>query len=138
MQDVVINYWAVLAAALANMIIGSLWYGPLFGKMWKKLQGWGPEQMKSMKMSANGAYVGGLVTALVSAYVLAHFVEALAVFDMASAWQLAFWVWLGFVATTQAGSVLWENKPVKLFLLNAANSLVTIYAMTLILALWAW
>ena len=27
-----INYWAVLVSAIASMAIGSLWYGPLFGK----------------------------------------------------------------------------------------------------------
>ena len=31
MQDITINYMAVLAAAVVDFIIGWLWYGPLFG-----------------------------------------------------------------------------------------------------------
>jgi len=137
MDTVSINYWAVLVAAVANMIIGSLWYGPLFGKLWMRLQGWNPtpEEMKA-KMSAKKAMLGGLVAALLTAYVLAHFVELLGIFSAGAAWQLAFWVWLGFVATVQVGSYLWENKPFKLFALNAANTLVSLYVMALILALW--
>lgn len=32
-----VNLLAVLLATLASMIVGFLWYGPLFGKIWIKL-----------------------------------------------------------------------------------------------------
>lgn len=31
-----INFLAVLVAVIVNFIIGSLWYGPIFGKAWRK------------------------------------------------------------------------------------------------------
>ncbi|MBI3341870.1 DUF1761 domain-containing protein, partial [Candidatus Curtissbacteria bacterium] len=34
-----INYMAVVAAAVVNMVLGFLWYGPLFGKPWMKMMG---------------------------------------------------------------------------------------------------
>lgn len=34
MQAVPINYVAVVLAAVANMILGFVWFGPLFGKLW--------------------------------------------------------------------------------------------------------
>ena len=37
MQQVAVNYLAVLAAAIASMVIGFLWYGPLFGKQYMAL-----------------------------------------------------------------------------------------------------
>jgi hypothetical protein len=32
-----VNFLAILAAAVANLLLGFLWYGPLFGKPWMKL-----------------------------------------------------------------------------------------------------
>lgn len=34
-----INYWAVLVSAFCAFFIGWIWYGPLFGKLWMKLNG---------------------------------------------------------------------------------------------------
>jgi ABC-type transporter Mla maintaining outer membrane lipid asymmetry permease subunit MlaE len=141
MPEITINYWAVLVAAAANIVVGTLWYGPLFGKAWKRMMGFTDEAMRQMKMTVKGAYLGGIVTALLIAYVLAHdafvwgsFFGAEATFGFAL--SLAFWVWLGYVVTTQAGSVLWEGRPWKLFFLNAAQSLVSLIVMASILTFW--
>jgi hypothetical protein len=136
MEQISINGWAVVVAALANMVIGSLWYGPVFGATWRRLMGFNDMSMKSMKLTAPQAMFGGLLTALLSSYVLAHFVGYLGIVDISGAVQMAFWIWLGLVMTVQAGSVLWEGRSVKLFVLNTANSLVTLVAMTVILTLW--
>lgn len=139
MPTITINYLAVVLAGFAYMVVGSLWYGPLFGKKWMALMGITPESMKSMKLSPMQAMAGGLVAALVMAFVLAHdaFVWGqffgTAVTPTVFALQLAFWIWLGYVATTQIGSVLWENKSWKLFALNASYSLVSLIVMALII-----
>ena len=78
----------------------------------------------------------GLVNALIMAYVLGYYVVALGAIGVVEALMLAFWTWLGFVATTQISGFLWEGKPIKLFLLNTAYSLVTYSVMALILVLW--
>lgn len=132
----IINYWAVLAAAVAHVAIGMLWYGPVFGKQWMGLMGFTPESMKSMKLTVNQAIAGGFITALVMAYVLAWFVLLLNPQGASGALTLAFWIWLGFFATVQAGSFLWEGKSANLFFLNTAHSLISLGVMTLILTLW--
>jgi hypothetical protein len=38
-----INLLAVLLAAVAFFVLGALWYGPLFGKAWRELNGITPE-----------------------------------------------------------------------------------------------
>ena len=65
-MEIPINYLAVLAAAVSNMVLGFLWYGPLFGKTWSKLMGWGemtPEKMNVgyylAAMLVMGAILGG-------------------------------------------------------------------------------
>ncbi len=136
MENIMINWWAVLAAAVVNMVVGSIWYGPLFGKLWQGLMGFTPESMKNMKLSAPQAMAMGFVTALVMAYVLAHFVVIAGAVDATHAFELAFWIWLGFMLPLCAGSYIWEGKPAKLFVLNAAEALVALFLMALVLVMW--
>ena len=136
MDDIIINWWAVVGAAVAYMIIGSLWYGPLFGKIWKRLMNFSDQDMKSMAMTPLRAMSIVTVSALVMGYVLMHFVVAFGAVDSSGAWQLAFWIWLGFIATTQLSGVLWENRSWKLFFLNTLGSLVSLSAMACILVKW--
>lgn len=135
-MEISINYVAVLVAAIMNMVVGMLWYGPMFGRMWKGLMGYTDESMKSMKMTAKQAMVGGFITALLMAYVLAHFVFIAGVVDIGGAFQLAFWLWLGFMVPLLASSFLWEGKPMKLFVLNAAQYLVSLFLMAVAFVLF--
>ena len=135
-MEISINYLAVLAAGVVNMVVGYLWYGPLFGKMWKSLMGFTDESMKSMKMKPMTAMAFGFVVSLVMACALSRFVLLAGAINVMGAWQLAFWVWLGFLATTSISGFLWEGKPFSLFVLNAAEQLVAVFLMTLVLVLW--
>ena len=140
-QTVSINYWAVLAAAAASIILGFLWYGPLFGRQWLRLSGFSDKQIKQMKEKGQKGmtktYIVMVVSTLVTAYVLAHFVDYLQALSVGEALSLGFWLWLGFLATSQIGSVLWERKPVKLYMINTAYSLVNLCIMAVILTVWA-
>ena len=132
-----INYWAVLAAAAFQMVLGFLWYGPLFGKQWMKLMGFNEKSMKGMNMTPLQATIGGVVTAWVMNYVLAHFVDYTQAANFIDGATAGAWIWLGFIATVQLGSVLWEGKPVKLYVLNTAYYLVALVVTGGILAAWA-
>lgn len=134
MAEVTINFVAVLIATIANMVIGMLWYGPLFGKQWLELMRIDPKkQMEKMKSKIPLSMLGAFIAALVMSYILSYsvdYAEAKSAIDGA---VHSFWVWLGFIATVTLGSVLWEGKPVKLYLLNAAYHLVTLVVMGVIL-----
>ena len=136
MVDISINWWAVIVAAVANMVVGYLWYGPVFGKMWKSLMGFTDESMKSMNMTPTRAMVLGFAASLVMAYVLALFAFVWGAINFGAAFELAFWVWLGFLATGALSGYLWEGKPLQLFILNAVEQLVAMVLMTAILVLW--
>ena len=137
MAQPVINYVAVLAAAIASIVLGFLWYGPLFGKQWIALMNFDKKKMSEMKNKGMGKiYTIMIVGTLATSFVLAHFVDYLDATNIAGALQAAFWIWLGFVATVILGSVLWEGKPWKLYFLNAAYWLVNLAVMAAILALW--
>ena len=131
-----VNWLAVVVAGAINIGINALWYGPVFGKQWMAMMGFTPDSMKSMKLTPMQAMAGGAVTSLLMAFVLSQFAMMLGTMGAAGAVKLAFWVWLGFVATVQAGAFLWENRSLKLFLFNAAASLITFIAMALVVVLW--
>jgi hypothetical protein len=129
-MDILINMWAVLGATLANMVIGTLWYGPVFGRQWKKLMGFTTESMKAMKMSPIIAMLGMLVLAFIMNYVLAHAVlfgsTYTATFGSVGGMTAAFWYWLGFAVPLTSGVYLWEGKSWKLWVFNASYYLVTL------------
>jgi len=120
-----INLVAVALAAVAGMVFGGIWYGPLFGKQWMKLSGTTKAMLKKMKISPAQGYLMGFIGALLQAYVLAYFIMLLSVTELAEALKVAFWLWLGFIAVIQFGSVTWEGKPFKLFLLHTVASLIS-------------
>ncbi len=134
---VTINLLAVLVAAVAAMALGFLWYGPLFGNQWKKLMGFTDKSMKEMKITPAQAMIGGFITTLVMSYILAHFVDYTQAATIMDGVVAGFWIWLGFIATIQLGSVLWEGKPVKLYLINTLHYLVVLVVMGAILTAWA-
>ena len=135
-----INYWAVLVAAIASMVVGFLWYGVFFKKPWMEMMGITSEGMSGGKMTANKAYAIQFVASLVMAYILSHtltFAMAYLNTDGVNAGiTTGFWNWLGFVVPVTLGIVLWENKSWKLWMINASHYLVSLVVMGVILSLW--
>ena len=132
-----INYIAVLVSAVAGFVIGALWYSVLFGKVWMKLSGMDNKKIeKEKKKGMTKSFIGGFVALLVMAFVLAHFVDMAEAATVLEGAQAGFWAWLGFVATIMLNKVLWEGKPFKLYLLDAAHYFVVLIAMGAILAVW--
>ncbi|MEK9176862.1 MAG: DUF1761 domain-containing protein [Patescibacteria group bacterium] len=137
-----INYVAILISAVVTMVIGFIWYGPLFGKLWSKLMGFGemtPEKMKEMQKAAMPGYVASFVGALVMAYVLAHalvFASAyLGASGISAGLTAGFWNWLGFVAPVTLGAILWDKgKSLTLWYINGSYYLVVLLAMGAVLA----
>ena len=133
-----VNLLAVVGAAVANMVVGMLWYSPaVFGKMWMGLSGLNTQKMNEMKRKGMAkSYLISFAGALVMSYVLAVFLGYSTAANVSEALQVAFWLWLGFIATTMLGSILWESKPTKLYLLNVLHYLISMFVMSVILFVW--
>lgn len=126
-----VNYIAVLLAAVASMVVGYLWYGPLFGKKWMSLMGVKEMGDKSqMPKNYSIVFVGSLVTA----YVTAVFLGLTNMTTLTGALTLAFWAWLGFQAPLLVSSVLWEGKSWNLYCLNAVYWLVNLLVISSVLS----
>lgn len=135
-----INYLAVVVAAIGSMVLGSIWYGPLFGKVWMKLSGMGnmtPEQMAEGKKNMTKNYAWQFVSSAVMAYVMSLVVSAFGAGDFFSGVQVGFWIWLGFAAAASLGMMFWEGKPKKLWMVNNGYNLLNLCWMGALLAIWS-
>lgn len=128
-----INWLAALVTTLSYMVVGALWYGPLFQKPWMRLSGMTEE---SVKTGAGKAYAMMLIVAFVSVMVLAMLVKTLGAETFVDGMMVGFWIWLGFQATVMLNAVIFEKKPFPLYLLNAGYNLVAILIAGGILAVW--
>jgi hypothetical protein len=132
-----INYLAVIVAAVVHFIIGGLWYGVIFGNTFLNIVQWTPEQIKQVQEQAHWSqYAAAFASSLVLVYVLAHFIKYMRVTDVAGGLQTAFWLWLGFVITTQLATVIFEQRKLGLYLLNVGYQLVACLICSVILTAW--
>ncbi|PIR44746.1 MAG: hypothetical protein COV10_02580 [Candidatus Vogelbacteria bacterium CG10_big_fil_rev_8_21_14_0_10_51_16] len=134
------NWYAVVGAAVLAMVLGFLWYGPLFGKQWMAMMGFTCEHVEEAKKKGVGkSYALMALGSLLMAYVLSWTVLSVGMIrpllGVTHVGLLAgFWSWLGFVAPITLGSVLWEGKPWKLWALNSGYYLVALCMMGVLLA----
>lgn len=135
-----VNYLAVLVSGIISMILGSLWYGPIFGKPWMKLMGIGKKEMAKAKKEGMKrmwkSYLTAFIAAIIVAFILAHVVVYVNAGTFMEGIGVGVWMWLGFIATVSLGSILWEGKSAKLYWINTLYWLVNLAIMGGILAVW--
>jgi hypothetical protein len=133
-----INLLAVLVAAIANMVIGFLWYSPmLFAKPWMVAIGKTEEDLK--KGASGIIYFVTFTGALLMAFLLAHFIVNLVSVkpgDMVGALKIAIYAWLGFALPSSLGDVLFPGRSRKLLFINNGYWLLAVFVMAIILQLW--
>ncbi len=130
----------MLVAAIAAFIIGFMFHGPLFGKLWMKLANIHPtgnEKLSDMIPQM----VTNMLANLVCAYILAMFIFVTESFygnlgNVFGGMGVAFWAWLGFLVTSSSMDVIWMGKSKKLWAFEIVASLVSFLAMGAILAAW--
>jgi hypothetical protein len=135
MAGVQVSVVAVVLAAVASMGIGFLWYsGGLFGKTWMKLSGISEEKAAECKSKMGGTFALAFVTSLIMAFAAAVLESKIGIGTPKGALFLALVLWGGFVATVEFGKVLWDKKPLGLFIINAGHYLIAIVVMVQIIA----
>jgi len=142
MTPVAINYLAVLVSAICSIVLGGIWYGPLFGKKWAKLMGINmpANPTKEMKSAMMQSYAIMGVTTIIMAFVMAHSLtfamEYTKTYGLMGGLMAGFWNWLGFILPVTMGDQLWGGKSWKLLPITAGYYLVSLLLMGSILAVW--
>jgi hypothetical protein len=142
-MEIHLNYGAILAAGLLNVLIGMLWYSVLFGKAWIHLMGFdrlSSAEKKKMMEKAKPGYFFAFGASLLMSFCMGHEVQSgenfYHVTGMAAGLMAGFWIWLGFLVTSQLNSVLWEGKSPKLYFINVGYYLASYLLTGALLALW--
>ncbi len=147
-------FWpAVGVSIIANMVVGFVWYGPLFGKAWAKELGLdmskkppAKEMYRSMGLMLIGTFL--------LAYCLAYNVEAWRIvmgvtiasgkapgmqasqIPMVLAINSALWTTVGYFVPMILNQVAFEDRSWKLFFINAGYYLVSLAIMSTLMAYW--
>ncbi len=134
------NYFAIVVGAVLSMVIGAVWYGPLFGKKWLEIVGATAEDLearKKMQAAAGPLYVVQFVLTLFQVLVLAHLVADT---TRVGGLERSLWIWAAFVIPTLAGAVMWTNEEGRRkwarFLIQGGYQLTIFIVFGLLLQFW--
>ncbi len=133
------SYLTILGCGILSMIIGGLWYGPLFGKLWMEILGateMDIEKRKEMQKEAGKLYLIQFLLTLMQLYFLDSYIQAGETTGLIN----ALIIWLAFVMPTIAGSSMWTNDSTKVrwtkFFIQSGYQLVMLAIYGVILGLW--
>ena len=132
MQFLAVNWLAVLVAAVINMVIGFLWYGPLFSNLFLRLIGKREEEIEGSPV----VYLLGFVMGLVTTYVLAVIIVSAGVTTWWGGAVTGAVVWIAIGALTSANTILYEDRPVGLWLLSSSYQIVVLTIAGVLFAVW--
>ncbi len=133
-----LNWIAIILAAMSTMVVGSLWYGPLFGKLWTRLANVKTDpDFKGAKVALTyiKAFLSSLLTAVVLAYVSSVMHSGSADTYLIDTVFVGLALWGGFTASRIFLHDMFEGRPTQLTALTIAHELVTIVIMSLIIGL---
>ena len=143
MHDV--NLLAVLVAGIVPMVIGALWYGPIFGKRWMALMETTPEEIRE-GFNPLKTYGVSFVLALITAYMLAQLVADIAPESVSSMGggggaamigvHVALMALVAFVLPVAHQSVTFERRKAGLAWLNIGYNGVALIGQAVVIAMW--
>lgn len=127
-----INWLAVVVATASSFALGGLWYGPLFSKAWMQLTGMTKEKGAEASMAVT--FGGTAALNLLIAIALALLAGPHAGWKMGL--HTGLFSSLFFVATSIGVIYLFEQRPLRLWLINAGYQVVNFCIMGSIIGAW--
>lgn len=108
-----INYGAIAVAAVAQFIVGAIWYMPLFGSLWRDIHGFGKltkaqqdQAQKEMMPMLGIQFIGTVITTVV----VSRLMQLLPDY---SAYSLVVLAWLGFIVPIQVSAIMFGGTEAK-------------------------
>ena len=139
MEEIKINFIAIIIAVVANFILGFIWYTPLFGRIWGRHMGMDTTQKPKTSEMAKGM-IFMVIGNFLFAWVFAHNIAAWSfvpgsqsMSPAGNAMSAAIFTWLGFYFPVDLGSVAWERKSWTLFFINTGYHLASLVLVAFIL-----
>lgn len=126
------NILAILIAAASGFLVGGIWYGPLFGKIWQREVGLSDSELQSSNMAKifGITFLFSLLSAVFLGHLLAHFDT-----DFYRTMMISTGIALGFVVPAIGTNYLYGRKSGKLFAIDAGYWICFYIAMGLVFGL---
>ena len=126
------NWLAIIIAALANMVIGFLWYGTwAFGRSWMKLSG--RNMGEGFPAGPGPLYAMTAVAAVVQAITMAWLVGQTGANSGAAGAIVGLYVGMGIVAAAMFAEVLFAGRHPRLFAITAGYSVLALIVQGMII-----
>jgi len=116
----------ILLSAVAQWLLGALWFGVVFRKSWRALAGFAEGQKpKNSAFGLGASFVANLLLAFVLAHLLGVLTNLAALahstgpVTFAAGARLGIICWLGFLAPPLFTQHIFENRRANLFAINA-------------------
>ncbi|MDR3476173.1 MAG: DUF1761 domain-containing protein [Devosia sp.] len=134
MQQIPINWLAVIFAAVIRLAVGAVWYSPVaFGPVWQKTVGVTQAQMMA---AMPRAITVDAIGSLIMAFILLHAVVYAGAADLVLGGTVGALNWLGFVAVVLIATSVYEQRPLRSAVIAAGFNLVALILMGALLAVW--
>jgi hypothetical protein len=132
-QPIALNHLAVITATVLAFVLGGIWYGPIFGKLWMRENGFTPESLAK----ANQGKIYGLafLWTLVMAYNLAFFLGQPTI-DVKAGLMYGFFTGFGWIAAGLFIVGLFERRSATLMAINGGYMALALTMMGGVIAAW--
>jgi len=128
-----INIWAVLVITIIYFILGALWYSPLlFGKIWADAMNFNIDELEPKPKM----FIGAAISAFITTFFLAILLDLIGNYNIITGLLVGLIIGIGFVLTIGLYDVLYEDKNVKAYIIDALYHISAILIAGIILSLW--
>lgn len=128
-----LNWFAIIAATIAAMVVGGIWYAPpVAGKTWMTLTNFNPETAPKPGPTMAKATFANFILAIMLAGLLQRMQYQALVPGALTGALLALFI----VAPAIYPNYAFEGKPMKLFALHMGNTVIGMAVMGAVLGAW--
>ena len=129
-----LNYLAIIVSSVIYFILGAVWFGPFFGKLWLKLIGL--SLTEEDKKNAPFIFVKTFILDFIITFSVAILINLIQPTTILSALKISLLIGAGFVVAPFLGNFMYAKRSIKLFFIEAGYHVVCITIVAIILAIW--
>mgnify|MGYP003957455095 FL=1 len=129
-----VNWIAIAVLVIANMALGAIWYGPLFGKPWMEATGIKMDDMEGKNMMP--PYAVAIMNSFFMAFFMANVIAWTGTVSIGGGLFLGLLMWLGFTGFSFGVNHAFEMRSLNLWFINSGMYLVGLLIMGAVLAIW--
>jgi hypothetical protein len=134
-----VNWLAVVVAAMATFFLGALWYTAIFGGAWARLNGYTELKLAEIRKDKPPAlfFTAMIVAYLLIASVVAMIARAAGVASAVDGALLGLLLWIGLALGIGITAYVASDKPVGVYAIDLSYQLIFLVMIGAIVGAWA-